>query len=489
MSQPSIRSDFFTQWSRRKFIGNCLACAGGMCAFAKARLAAQEVPTVEMIPTDKTKVRLIFAYSPSDSPIWPNIGYDFESRKSQVLKQLSQGCPGIEWLPSVAHNVADAKRILDKGPKADGNLVALLGLGWDDVPETVAATGQPTIFMDDLYGGSGKFLITYAKARRNMSTPEGRRLGWKVVGISSSRINDTIDAANRLACLKRMQASVILQVGSGFGATAEAVEKTYGTRVLPIEYPELNQCYQQANPADAQRWADRWIKEAEKVIEPSREEIEKSAAMYVGMKELMRQKKAQAITINCLGGFYGKKITAYPCLGFFQLNNDGLVGACESDLRSTVTMLLMGYLTGRPGYISDPVLDTSKNQIIYAHCVGSNRVYGPKGPANPYHIRDHSEDRKGASVRSLMPLGELTTTVEFDPEKKQVIFHQAKTVANIDEDKACRTKLAAEVKGDIEKLMNYWDQWGWHRVTYFGDLKQPVQQIAALTGFEVIEEA
>ena len=23
-----------------------------------------------------------------------------------------------------------------------------------------------------------------------------------------------------------------------------------------------------------------------------------------------------------------------------------------------------------PGYISDPVIDTSKNQIIYAHCVG-----------------------------------------------------------------------------------------------------------------------
>jgi hypothetical protein len=101
---------------------------------------------------------------------------------------------------------------------------------------------------------------------------------------------------------------------------------------------------------------------------------------------------------------------------------------------------------GRPGYISDPVIDTSKRQIIYAHCVAPNRVFGPAGPANPYHIRNHSEDRKGACVRSLMPLNQMTTTLEFDAARRQVIFHQAKTVANIDEDMACRTKLAAEVK-------------------------------------------
>jgi hypothetical protein len=193
--------------------------------------------------------------------------------------------------------------------------------------------------------------------------------------------------------------------------------------------------------------------------------------------------------MNCLGGFYGGHIKAYPCLGFFQLNNDGYVGACESDLTSTITMLLMSYLVGRPGYISDPVVDTAKNQIIYAHCVAPNRVFGPDGPSNPYHIRSHSEDRKGAAVRSLMPLGEMTTTLEFNPDAHKVVIHQGKSVANIDEDKACRTKLAAEVVGDIDKLLSFWDTWGWHRVTFYGDLKRPVQNIAALLGFELIQEA
>ena len=88
-----------------------------------------------------------------------------------------------------------------------------------------------------------------------------------------------------------------------------------------------------------------------------------------------------------------------------------------------------------------------------------------------------------------MPLGEMTTTIKLDCRKKQIIFHQGKAVANIDDDKACRTKLAVEVKGDVYKLMNYWDEWGWHRVTFYGDLKRPVYNIASLSGFEVVEEA
>jgi len=135
------------------------------------------------------------------------------------------------------------------------------------------------------------------------------------------------------------------------------------------------------------------------------------------------------------------------------------------------------------------VLDTSKNRIVYAHCVAMNKVFGPQGPANPFHIRSHSEDRKGAAIRSLMPLGHLVTTLEFHPVRKEVIFHQGRTVENVDDDRACRTKLAAEVKGDIEKLMRYWDQWGWHRVTVFGDLREPVAGMAKALGMKVVEEA
>jgi hypothetical protein len=121
--------------------------------------------------------------------------------------------------------------------------------------------------------------------------------------------------------------------------------------------------------------------------------------------------------------------------------------------------------------------------------VASNRAFGPQGQPNPYTIMTHSEDRQGASLRSLLPIGYLTTTLEVHQDRKEILFHQAKTKANDPDDRACRTKLAAEPLGDIEKLFSMWDKWGWHRVTCYGDLKDPVSALADKIGWKVIPEA
>jgi hypothetical protein len=212
--------------------------------------------------------------------------------------------------------------------------------------------------------------------------------------------------------------------------------------------------------------------------------------MYLGQKAVLKKHGANGITINCLGGFYGGHIHAYPCLGFHELNNEGLVGGCECDVPSAAAMVAGGILTnGRPGYISDPVMDSAKRRIIYAHCVASNKVLGPKGPANPYEILTHSEDRQGASIRSILPAGYLTSSIEISNDRKEILFHQAIAAGNDPDDRACRTKLSAEPLGDFERLYSMWDRWGWHRVTFYGDLKKPVQALADALGWKVIEEA
>ena len=284
-----------------------------------------------------------------------------------------------------------------------------------------------------------------------------------------------------------MKETKILAVrGAAEGLPAERM----GIPVVHVPFAEVNDAWKAADRDESRAVAARWQKSAAKVEGVSVETLETSAAMYLGMKSLLEKRRAMAITMDCLGGFYGGHIHAYPCLGFHELNNEALVGACECDVRSTATMVAGTLLTrGRPGYISDPVIDTSKRQIIYAHCVAANRPFGPRGAANAFEILTHSEDRQGASVRSLLPVGEMTTTLEFEPNRKEVLFHRARTVANDPDDRACRTKLCAEPVGDIEKLFTMWDQWGWHRVTFYGDLKEPVYALADALGYKVVEEA
>ena len=468
------------QLSRRRFIGNCSACTAGTLLMSYIPFRTfNRSGSGPKLPQEKARVRVIYGYPDPDQPNWPNIHYDFEGHIKEVHQILQDGCPGTELMSykTMVGTEDEAKKILEMDENVDGYLVYLAGCLWGNLTETITASGIPTIIADNLFAGSGEFLTSYAWARRQ---------GHKVLGVSSSDYQDLVDAVNCFTCLKKLKTSTILVVGASIDSQ---IYEIYGTRVLPVEFDEINDVYGNIQQEDALVVAEKWINEAEKVIEPSREDIVKAATIYLSMLELMEKHDAQAITINCLGGIYSEQmVEAYPCLGFMQLDNDGLVGACEADQRSTMTKLTMTYLAGRPGFISDPVIDTSKNQIIYAHCVASNRMFGPDGPANPYHIRNHSEDRKGACNRSLFPLGEMTTTIQFDHSKKQIIFHQGTAFENVDEDKACRTKLAVEVKGDINKLLTYWDQWGWHRVTYFGDLKKPVNNIAALLGFEVVEE-
>jgi len=417
------------------------------------------------------------AHPSSKKPCWPNIGYDFEKNKAGFLKKIQKHCPDVDFFPVTARSDEDAQRILKSGDKTDGYVVYLSGCLWANVPNIIASSGKPTVLVDNLFAGSGEFLTEYAKIKREK---------LPVIGVSSSSFEDVAQAVRCVDSLKKLSTSAVLVVGA---KPDKAMEDCFGTQMIGIDFPEINQAYKDADQAKAKEWADRWIKGAEKVIEPSRSDIEKSALIYLAMLELLDRYQAQAITVNCLGGFYGGHMPAYPCLGFMQLDNDGQVGACEADQRSTITKLLMKYLVGRPGFISDPVIDTSKNRIIYAHCVAPTKVFGPDGKSNPYHLRSHAEDKKGACDRSLMPLGEMTTTIQFDPRKKQVILHQGETVENVDLDRACRNKLAVEVKGDVYKLFNYWDQWGWHRVTFFGDFKRQIIQTAALLGFEMIYEA
>jgi hypothetical protein len=378
------------------------------------------------------------------------------------------------------------------------------------------------LYADFQYGGSGGFLVYNAGFIRNRFSNIGfvassntedliqavrcfdivKRGGSAdsfAAAVESVRIKntsrsgdmwckpDSLNLLNTSACVDKLNKSKILAVRDTESAT---LEPFMNIPVEQIPFAEINNAFLKADREEAKEIADGWISGATEVIDVPYPTIEDSAAMYLGMKSVLKKHQANAITINCLGGFYGGHIHAYPCLGFHQLNNEGLIGACECDLESTATMVAFTTMTGgRPGYISDPVIDTSKRQIIYAHCVASNKVFGPEGSSNPFTIMNHSEDRQGASIRSILPAGYMTTTMKANNERKEIIFHQAKAVENDPDDRACRTKLCAEPLGDIEKLFRYWDHWGWHRVTFYGDLKEPAYDLADALGFTIVEEA
>jgi len=473
----------------------------------------------------KPSIKLVFCETTNDKPIWPNIGYDFDGRRRIMIDLLTQGCPELAFAVARSmDNPKDAKAILKDGAGTDGYVVCLQGLGWrNDIP-ALCNTGKPTLVVDNLFGGSGKFLTQLprimktgkpvdwvsssndddivASVRQFKLLKDGRSSAEVAAAFRATRRGrtpkttdwickeDRVEAPDFDKALAELRKTKILVVGGGWGGDRmrKAAAEVTGVQLIPIAFEEMSAAYDATDAKEAEAFVERWIGQAREVVEPSRSDIDKAGIMHAAMKRLMDKHGARGISINCLGGFYGGHLKAFPCLGFSQFNNDGLIGGCESDQMSAVTMAVMGALVHRPGYISDPVIDTSQNEIIYAHCVATTKPFGTAGPANPYRIRDHSEDRKGAALQSLLPAGYMTTTLELNPVSRQVILHQAKTSGNSDCDMACRTKLEAVVKGDVEKLTEQW-RMGWHRVTFYGDLKNTVVELCERMKLELVEEA
>jgi len=442
----------------------------------------------------------------------------------RVQEQLPKLCPELEFLPVVVHTPEDASKLLtaDERDGITGYIVYQMN-NWIQVMQPIVAAGRPTIVAQFIYGGSGGFLVYTAGLRKKYEN---------IAVISSSKIEDlaaaarcfrliaqgaspsefveacervrreSTPAASRLAgvadslqltspreVLEALAGSKILAVGRYQTAVAGSLEETMKISVVRVDFPEFSAAYEATDVEEAREIAARWRNQARKIDIPEPEEtLEKSARVYLAQQLLLEKHQATAITINCLGGFYGGHLAGYPCLGFVELNNAGQIGACEADLISTATMMAGWHLANRPGYISDPVLDSSKRQIIYAHCVAPTKVLGPQGPKCEFEILTHNEDRKGASVRSLLPLGYMTTTCEIHPVRKEILCHRGVAVENVDEDRGCRTKLAVEPLGDYEKLYTYWDLYGWHRVTFYGDLWEPLQELAKALGFAFVAE-
>ncbi len=449
------------------------------------------------------KVGLIFAHRPPEEPTWPTIGYDYEGKAKNILSYLRERIKDIEFLPFHAKSKQQAEEILkETREKVVGYVVYILGI-WTLVPETIAKSGKPTVIIDDLFAGSGEFLVVMTKTRKEK---------LPVIGIASSNKSDIVEAINFLKPIGMLRQSKIVSIiesethptdyESSSGDVSDEFRKIqytdeyenmlrtiFGIKLEKISADILNDLMDNVPDEEANKIAKTWINSALKVVEPSEKEILKSAKMYIAMREILRQRNAQAITINCLKLFFAGKLRAYPCLGFSQLLDDGLVGTCEADLDSAVSQLIAIHLTGRPGFISDPVINQSDKTITYAHCVAPTKVYGPSGPKIPYIIRSHAEDQKGAALQALYPIGESITTFKVNVLEKAFAIHSGTIVANSDEPKACRTKVVA--KADTDAILENWNKeadFDWHRVSVVGDYREKLINFARLLGLRVIEE-
>src|SRR5512143_2551042 len=202
-----------------------------------------------------------------------------------------------------------------------------------------------------------------------------------------------------------------------------------------------------AAEAEAQEY---WISQARRIVEPTRPEIIESARLFLAIKQLMIQEKAQAVTSShCMGNPRG-------CLTFSKLNDLGFVGACEGDMDSTLTMLMFAYGFRVPGFITDPVIDKAKNAIVHFHCTSATKMDGRDGKRLPFTIRTQTDSKGGVALKVENRVVQPVTCAKL-VNLDTLLVTPGKILETSTSPMACRTQCAQSVP-DARRLFLDWGE-------------------------------
>jgi len=432
---------------------------------------------------------------------WPRPDFDATKEITEKFKpylaQVKQRLGDVEFvggdlIPNRANAAGElAERIAQS--EADAILVIHLSFGNAEPFKLLAATGKPVAIYSQPFSGHDWMYV-----------PRLQQQGHRLILAPSRDLAEIDRIVALLRVPARMKQSKIILIGNpGCAAGTEAardfaqVQERLGPKVIQITPAEFVKIHESIDTQAAKKEAqDYWVSQAKEIVEPTAEEIVKSCKTYLAMKKIMLAYDARAITVKCLGGIPIQTL-GYPCLGFSKLLDEGVVGACEADIDSTLTMLMFLYGFGLPGFITDPLMDTAKNAVIHAHCVAPTKMRGPCAERLPFSIRNHRDDNRGASLEVFMDtdIGQKVTWAKI--ANLDAILAATGTIVEVCDfdDRGCRTQVVTEVDNAREMF----EKWGagilpddmmtlLHRVLFYGDHMDNVKDLAHLLGLKVFVE-
>ena len=470
--------------SRRQFLGTTAAgsmlLAGGLAGRPLMAAKAEgwpELPPVKIYKVYVGRTGGIYLSRPTDEI------EKFEKYLGDVEKKLGD----VKFIGGELIPPAEAGQVVSKLKESGADGVLMFHLsghgGGAPVMDQIIDAGLQTAVFTQPFSGHGW-----------MYFPQWQKDGKKVVLLPTSDWSelDRIVGVMRVAPRLRQPRIIVVRGPQGTAAacSAEEVKKRLGAEIVPITVEQTLELHKAVDLKAAEAEAEKyWISQAKEIVEPTREQIINSARFYLAMKDLMIKEGARAIASS---GCMGKP--AKGCLTFSKLNDMGLVGACEGDMDSTLTMLMFQYAFGIPGFISDPVFDTAQNALIHFHCTCATKMDGPKGERLPFTIRNQSDSEMGVAIDVEQRIGQPVTCAKF-VNLDTMLISTGEIFKITHDELGCRTQFWTRV-ADAKSMYHNWGagiiKGGTmallHRDVFYGDHLESMKDLGVLMGFKVVEE-
>ncbi|HBN84292.1 MAG TPA: hypothetical protein DDZ89_10640 [Clostridiales bacterium] len=274
-----------------------------------------------------------------------------------------------------------------------------------------------------------------------------------------------------ILCAGEPEPWVISSVRSG-----KKIEEKFGIRTKTITLDQLEERYHNVDADVAQKIAEQWSDGAECILEPDKEAVFKAAKLQTAVTDLMQEYNADCFCAKCFE-LIGK-IDTTACLALSSLNSSGEVcGACEGDLDSAVSLMIMKRLTGKNPWMANPIV-LEKDKLVLAHCSSPIRGEEPY----EYKLRSHHESGTGVSTQVTVPVQKTVTLMRIGDNMEHIQFFTG--IAESQPDiKTCRTRLQIHVDGlekHVEKAL------GCHYIMVYGDVRSELSVFAKMAKLNIV---
>jgi len=481
LHHPAFRGGDLGRRDFLKGLAAASAVAGATLGTLGQVVAADE--TLPALPAKKKPPVLKVGYVRHAQAVcggWPGHGFNNDTacqEYSQKLQAMGKELDvQIDLADAMITDEAGVEQFIEAAKAENPDALMILPMGiftmWERANRIFDALELPTLVFTPI--GTSFTMDT---------APIAHKPGYHLT--SSLDIDDVRPGLELVKTAKNLKESTLLVLGRNayqdsvfegdvFGCT--------GTKLKFVAGEEYVKNYNQVQVSDeVNRLADEAIENAKELKEVSRQDVVQAARHYFASKNLLAEHGADGLTAVCL---HLCNQVGTPCLGFSRLMDEGIPAGCEADIGSAMTMMLIHNLLGRPGYMADPLVDTSQNLFANAHCNSPTRLDGFDKPPAEYILRAHHGGGHWVSPQVLWRIGQVFTLSRFQ-RPDVLIVDRAKVVCNYDSppSAACITNTGAIVEGaedDPHKVA------GFHVLQIYGDHVRKLRDYCQLHGIEAV---
>ena len=259
-----------------------------------------------------------------------------------------------------------------------------------------------------------------------------------------------------------------------------ALKKIFGPRVVSIDSQIFANAVSQVAPDTVEvAWED--ISRQVGSVTASLQAGIEALRTYVALKETVAGAGLSAVAVGCYPHLMGK-----VCLGISLLAEEGIPNACEGDINGALAMMILSKLAGAPVHNTD-MLDPipEDNAFVFSHCGAggfSLAAYPSRIQLGPVRLMDQGVVALFTARPGPVTLLNIVATI--DGYRMGMLFGEAKETDMVFPGNPLKVTFATGYRNILAWIAE--NGLGHHWMAAYGDLRQPLADLAGLVGCEIL---